>query len=258
MTEDYLDIPLETDLLNAAGMLGFAPNPRGPVGLNILGAFVTAPVSLTPRTPAESRCLIPFPGGFLLHTGLPNPGLRAVIQRYAQRWAASPLPVIVHLLTNTPPETAQMVHRLEEVEGVAGIEVGLAPQVDPAVAAGLARAAQGELPVILSVPLDRVIDLSPDLRAAGVSTISLAPPRGTLPGRDGRLLSGRLYGPALLPAALKAVQCARQAGFRVIGAGGVYSPADAEAMRAAGAFAIQLDTVLWKGMDPEWLLGANE
>ncbi len=249
MTDGYLDLPLERDLLNAAGMLGFAPNPRGPVDLDMLGAFVTTPISLAPRTPAESRCLVPFAGGFLLHTGLANPGLRAAVQRYAQRWENSPIPVIAHLLASTASEIDQMARRLEDVDGVAGLEVGLAPRVDPAAAAELARAALGELPVIVAVPLDRVLDLGPDLRAAGLETISLAPPRGTLLDAEGGLVSGRLYGPALLPAALSAVQAACRLGFRVIGAGGVYQPEDVVAMREAGAFAVQLDSVLWKGLN---------
>src|SRR5512146_1143254 len=117
MTGETFDLPLDKYLLNAAGMLGFAPHPRGPVDLGLFGAFVTSPVSLTPRTPAESRCLLPFPGGFQLHTGLPNPGLRAVVQRCALRWASASLPVIVHLLAAAPSEVSQMVRRLEEVDG---------------------------------------------------------------------------------------------------------------------------------------------
>ena len=59
------------------------------------------------------------------------------------------------------------------------------------------------------------------------------------------LLSGRLYGPALLPQALAVVQAVAQAGLPVFGAGGVYSPADEAAMLGAGASAVQLDAVLW-------------
>ena len=74
------DLTFRTPLMNAAGMLGFIPNPRAPLDLGWLGAFVTNPVSLSPRQPAENRVMLPFAGGFLLHTGLPNPGLRVVIE----------------------------------------------------------------------------------------------------------------------------------------------------------------------------------
>jgi dihydroorotate dehydrogenase (NAD+) catalytic subunit len=85
-----------------------------------MGAFITNPVSLRPRTPAQGPRLLPFPGGFLLHSGNPNPGLRRVIQLYAGRWARSPLPVVVHLLAESPAEVSEMAERLERVDGVAG------------------------------------------------------------------------------------------------------------------------------------------
>jgi len=113
--------------MNAAGCLSFAPNPRGPVDLSRLGAFVTNPVSLAPRRPADSRGMLLFPGGFLLHTGMPNPGLRAVLRQEAERWSRSALPVIVHILAEAPEDVARMVERLEGVEGVTGVEIGTPP-----------------------------------------------------------------------------------------------------------------------------------
>ena len=47
-----LDLPLTGPLMNAAGTLGFAPDPRQPHS-DFLDAFVTNPVSLRPRTPAN-------------------------------------------------------------------------------------------------------------------------------------------------------------------------------------------------------------
>ena len=168
-----------------------------------------------------------FPGGFLLHTGLPNPGLRAVLRQEAGRWARSALPVIVHLLAAVPDEVARMAARLEGVEGVMGLEIGLPPLAAAADALALVQAALGELPVIASLPPGRLAELGPLLREAGVAAVSLAPERGALPGPDGRLVRGRLYGPGLLPAALAAVETAVRLGLPVIGGGGVYSQADA-------------------------------
>jgi len=242
-----LDLPLHTPWMNAAGMLGFAPQPRGPVPLDSLGAFVTHPVSRTPRTPADRRCVVPFAGGFLLHSGLPNPGLSAVIQRYAPRWSASPIPVVVHLIVSTPAETAEMVRRLEGLEGVAAIELGLPPGVSASQAADLVLAASGELPLVVCLPPEDVESLAPALRAAGVFAVSLAAPRGTLIGPQGKPVGGRLYGPAVLPFALAAVQAARRAGFQVIGSGGIYHREQVDAMLQAGAWAVQLDGVLWRG-----------
>jgi dihydroorotate dehydrogenase (NAD+) catalytic subunit len=79
------------------------------------------------------------------------------------------------------------------------------------------------------------------------AAISLGPPRGAIPGPDAALVHGRLYGPALFPLALAAIKTIKEIGLPVIGAGGVYRSQDVEIMLSAGASAVQLDSVLWRG-----------
>lgn len=124
------ELIIDPPLMNAAGTSGFAPNPHGPVDLSAMGAFVTNPISLDARSPAHGERVLSHPGGVLIHTGHPNPGLRNALARYAHQWARSPLPVIVHLLPTEPAELQYMVLQLEDVEGIAGIEVELPPEVD--------------------------------------------------------------------------------------------------------------------------------
>jgi dihydroorotate dehydrogenase (NAD+) catalytic subunit len=81
----------------------------------------------------------------------------------------------------------------------------------------------------------------------GAAAISLGAPRGTLPGAAGKLIKGRLFGPAVFPLALEMIQRLLRLGSPVIGGGGVYTPQQAEAMLRAGAAAVQLDAVLWRG-----------
>jgi dihydroorotate dehydrogenase len=76
----------------------------------------------------------------------------------------------------------------------------------------------------------------------GASAVSLGAPRGKLVG-----ISGRMYGSGVFPLALRAVESLAGCGVPVIGAGGVYQQRDLEAMLAAGAFAVQVDAVLWRG-----------
>jgi dihydroorotate dehydrogenase len=140
-----------------------------------------------------------------------------------------------------------MVAHLEGLENIAGIELGFEPRVTVEQARPRIQAALGELPVIACLPAERAGELAQALANSGVSAFSLAAPRGILPAADGKLASGRLYGPALLPRALAAVQEAAQAGLPILGSGGVYSQVDAAAMQAAGAAAVQLDAVLWRG-----------
>ena len=250
------ELPSHSPLWNAAGTLGFAPPRRGTVDVSRFGAFVTNPISLHARTPAQLPRLLHFPGGVLLHTGLPNPGLRSVLRQYASHWARSPIPVIVHLMAESPEDVSQMVRQLEEVEGVAGVELGLPPDVTPAQVVELTQAGSGELPLIVRLPL--AWDL-PNLPPAAVS---FGPPRGALPGnRAGSFVEGRLFGPGLFPQVLHAVREWKHADIPLIAGGGVYHPAQAEALLAAGASAVQLDLLLWRGLWPNqewenWLVSA--
>ena len=192
--------------------------------------------------------MIPFAGGFLLHSGWPNPGFHSVIRQYAAQWASAPLPVWVHLLADRPDDIAVMTERLERLDNIAGVEIGLPPQVEIGLARQMIEAAAGELGVMARLPFERALELALALKDNPLSAFSLAPARGCLPGVDGRLVHGRLYGPALLPAALSQVQALAKLGVRVAGSGGVYSAAGAAAMQQAGAAAVQLDAVLWKGL----------
>jgi dihydroorotate dehydrogenase (NAD+) catalytic subunit len=233
--------------MNAAGSLGFAPDPRGPVDLERFGAFVTNPISLTPRTPAQERLCLSYPGGFLLHTGYPNPGIRAVLRRCAARWERSPVPVIVHILAQRGEEVFEIARRLENIENLAAFELGIPPDASPSLAAELVSAGLSERPVIARLPLERAEALAAAVMEAGAAAISLGAPRGALPGPSGKLIKGRLYGPAVFPLALETLQRVLRLGSPVIGGGGVYQPAQSEALLQAGAIAVQLDAVLWQG-----------
>jgi dihydroorotate dehydrogenase (NAD+) catalytic subunit len=249
MYKQSLALPLP--LMNAAGTLGFVPERNSPLEIERLGAFVTNPISLEPRRAARGTRLVSFPGGFLLHTGFPNPGLRTVQRRFAARWARLPRPVIVHALANTPDEIHRLVLELETLENVTGIELGLPPDVEPETAQAMFTRAQGEMPLIFRLPYENAWLLGQALHAAGAEYVSLSPPRGLLPGPDGRLVSGRLYGPAVLPLVLPVIRALAEMGFTVIGGGGLYNARDAAALRAAGADMLQLDAVLWRGEIPD-------
>src|SRR4030042_3682762 len=241
------DLTIDPPLMNAAGSLGFSLDRHSLVDWSKLGAFVTNPVSLMPRTPARGRCVIEFPGSFLLHTGYPNPGISQVLRRYTGHWNRSPIPVSVHLLARSPEEVANMMRRLESVEGVVGLEVGVDSDTSIDRVVALTQAAYGEYPVIMRLPLERALELASGAMNAGAAAISLAPPRGAYLIGGGEMVQGRLYGPAILPVALRAVHELTQMRLTTIGAGGVYTQEHANAMLAAGAYAVQLDSVLWRG-----------
>jgi len=109
----------------------------------------------------------------------------------------------------------------------------------------MVRAGQGELPLILRVPLEKAHLLAQAAAEAGVSAISLGPPRGALPAENRELVSGRLYGPGIFPLAMQTVQSLSGLGVPLIAAGGVYHPSEAEVLQSAGAAAVQIDAALW-------------
>jgi dihydroorotate dehydrogenase len=244
------DLYFRTPLMNAAGTLGFSPDPRLPLLWQEFGAFVTNPISLRPRLPAAQPALIEFPGGFLLHSGLPNPGFSAVIEREAPRWSRAELPVIVHLMADRPEEAARMVRRLEEQDNVLAVELGFAPLLTDDILLLALEMCMGELPLIISLPLDQVLRLGSTLIMQGAAAISLAPPRGALPlAQNHALIHGRLYGPALFPQTLETVSVAARSGFPIIGGGGVWKRDQAEVLLEAGALAVQVDAALWSPDD---------
>jgi dihydroorotate dehydrogenase (NAD+) catalytic subunit len=247
------DLYFSKPLMNAAGTLGFAPDSRAGVSLDSFGAFVTNPLSLRPRVPAAKPEIIEYPGGFLLHTGLPNPGFNAALKRYSSRWNKSDLPVIVHLMADRPEETQHMVQMLEMQENVMAVELGFAPLLADDILLLTLEMAFGELPLIFSLPVEQILSLGPRLIQEGGQAISISAPRGALSSplpKGGGLgvrgiVTGRLYGPSLFPRALETVYSAAKLGLPIIGAGGVWSKENAEVMLSAGALAVQIDAALW-------------
>lgn len=241
------DLYFSKPLMNAAGSLGFAPDTRLGIPLDSFGAFVTNPFSLRPRVPAAQPEVIEYPGGFLLHTGLTNPGFNAGLKRYASRWDKSELPVIVHLMADRPEETQRMVQMLEMRENVMAAELGFAPLLADDIILLTLEMSLGELPLIFSLPVEQVLSLGPRLIQEGAQAISISAPRGALPlpPAPSPLITGRLYGPSLFPRALEMVYSAAKLGLPIIGAGGVWTKENADAMLLAGALAVQVDAALW-------------
>ncbi len=240
------DLTFRHPIMNAAGSLGFTPDLHAPVPWDEFGAFVTNPLSLRPRAAAVQPAVIEYPGGFLLHTGLPNPGFNAGLKKYASYWKDSPLPIIVHIMADRPEETKQMVQTLEGTENIAAVELGFAPLLADDIILITLEMCIGELPLIFSLPPEQVLSLGPRLVQAGAAAISLAAPRGAL-SQNGTIVTGRLLGPSLFPIFLDLVFTAARLGLPIIGSGGVYSQANASMMLEAGALAVQIDSVLWKG-----------
>jgi len=254
------DLYFSKPLMNATGSLGFAPDFRSLEDFgSLFGAFVTNPFSLRRRLPAAKPEVIVYPGGFLLHTGLPNLGLNAGIKKYSAKWTRSELPIIVHLMADRPEETQKMVRQLETQENVMAVELGFAPLLANDILMLTLEMCLGEIPLIFSLPVDQVLSLGSRLMQDGAQAISIAAPRGALPpplpegapfGENKEqgvreITTGRLFGPSLFPQSLDIVRSAAKLGIPIIGAGGVWTKENADAMLSVGALAVQVDAVLW-------------
>ena len=238
------DLYFSKPIMNAAGSLGFAPDPRNGIDLDSFGAFITNPISLRSRLPAVQPAVIEFPGGFLLHTGLPNDGLSSVIKKNGARWNRADMPIIVNLMADRPEETQQMVRSLENIENVMAVELGFAPLLSDDIILLNLEMCVGELPLIFSLPAEQVLSLGPKLIQGGAAAISISSPRGAVMQGE-NLITGRLYGRSLFPRSLDLVRSAAMIGIPIVGAGGVWTEQDSADMLSAGAMAVETDAQLW-------------
>jgi dihydroorotate dehydrogenase (NAD+) catalytic subunit len=256
-------LSLANPVMPAAGCFGFGLEYDRLVEMGALGAIVVGPLTGGPRRGAEPPRAVPIAGGVLLHTGLANPGVAAAAKRYARVWARSPVPVIVHVAGTSPDETTGCCRRLSGIEAVAGIELGLPDSATGEDVAAIVQAARGatsqplivRLPLALSVVegLVRADALCEAAVRLGADALTVAaPPRGTIwhaaRGRfvTGQFVRGRLYGPFVLPLALRALRrVAELVAVPLIGCGGIHCAEDALAFLRAGAVAVQVDAALW-------------
>lgn len=248
-------LTLRGPVLNASGTLGFAVEAEGVVDFETLGGFVTNPITFESRGPAGAPNAGGVEGGVVLHTGLPNLGVKAALRRYAPDWervfGRLGVPVIVHLAATRPLEVKRAVELIERVDVVSGLELGLRDDTGPSEMTQVIHAARGHLPFVVRLPLERAVEYASIAVRAGADALCIGAPqrwRSTGQPVEGRPRSGRLYTPAAREPMLAAVAAVAALGLDVplIAAGGILTAADVAAALAAGAVAAQADLALWR------------
>ena len=241
------DLLLDPPIMNSAGILGFAPDPKLPFDISQIGAFITHPFSLRRRVPAKPTRLETYPGGALLHTGLPNPGLRGGLKEYRKSWGTFPRPIIAHVIADSTQEIAAIVEYLEEADHpLQALEIGLEQALPNEAKAILTTASQSQLPLLARLPLGTDRDVIHAAIEAGVNAIVVGPPRGRMRSKENESISGRLYGPGILPLALNELEITLQNfDIPVILGCGLFSAESVLDAFTAGAAGVQLDTILW-------------
>ncbi|MCY4146752.1 MAG: hypothetical protein OXE95_10545 [Chloroflexi bacterium] len=242
---------VQTPVMPAAGTLGFADEYRSLIDYASLGALVTNPTTIAPWRPTAGTRVVPLDAGVLAHTGLPNPGLSALVRQYRRAWAKLPIPVVLHLLGTTPAQAKRAAKLLDAVDEVAAVELGLGDDVGVDEAVALVRAAATvEKPLLVRLPFYECQELARPVAEAGADALVMtAAPRGTARDAEGgQLVSGRIYGPLIKPLVLRMVGRLRRelpADLPIIGCGGIHSPTDARDYIEAGAVAVQVDAATW-------------
>jgi dihydroorotate dehydrogenase (NAD+) catalytic subunit len=249
--------------MTASGTFGYGREFSQLVDLNRLGAIVVKGLALRPVKGNRPPRIVETPCGMLNAIGLENVGVEAFVSQKLPFLRTLDTPVIANIYGTTVAEYAALAERLDEAEGVAGLEVniscpnvkagGVAFGVDPAAAAGVVAAVRGKtrksVIVKLSPNVTDVALIARSVEGAGADAVSLI---NTITGmaidvetRRPRLanVTGGLSGPAIKPVALRMVwQAAAAVKVPVIGIGGITRAEDAIEFFIAGAAAVQVGT----------------
>jgi len=257
---------LPNPILVASGTFGYGIEYGDVVDVDRLGGICCKGTTLKPRIGNPTPRVTETPGGMLNSIGLQNPGVDAVVEKYAATWAGWRVPVIVNVAGESVGDYVEVTRRLEGVPGVAGIELniscpnvgkgGLQFAIDAAAAGEVTAAVRRVTDLPLLVKLSpNVADIRPIARAIADAGADALTAINTLsgiavgPGRTRPLLGniyGGLSGPAIKPVALRVVYEAVQAvRIPVVGIGGVTELADVLDFLAVGAVAVQVGTAIF-------------
>jgi dihydroorotate dehydrogenase (NAD+) catalytic subunit len=198
--------------------------------------------------------------------GLQNPGVDAVIAKYAETWAGWRVPVIVNVAGESVADYVEVARRLEGVPGIAGIELniscpnvgagGIQFAIDAHAAAAVTAAVRRATDLPLLVKLSpNVADVRPiaraiaDAGADALTAINTLSGIAVAPSRLRPLLGntyGGLSGPAIKPVALRIVyEVSQVVDIPVVAIGGVTDLADVLDFLAVGAVAVQVGTAIF-------------
>jgi dihydroorotate dehydrogenase (NAD+) catalytic subunit len=257
---------LRNPVLVASGTFGYGVEYGEVVDVERLGAICSKGTTLKARIGNPPPRVTETPAGMLNSIGLQNPGVEAVLERYAGRWAGWEVPVIVNVAGESVEDYVAVTRRLDGHPGVAGIELNIScPNVGKgglqfaldAEAAGQVTAAvraATDLPLMvkLSPAAPDVRGIAKQIEAAGADSISAV---NTLSGMaldraHRRPLLGNTYGglsgPALKPVALRVVyEVAQAVRIPIVAIGGVGSLDDVLDYLLAGASAVQVGTAVF-------------
>jgi len=257
---------LTNPILVASGTFGYGIEYSEVVDVQRLGAICCKGTTLKSRIGNPTPRVTETPGGMLNSIGLQNPGVDAVIEKYAPLWHEWQVPVIVNVAGHSVEDYVEAARRLEGVPGVAGIELniscpnigegGLQFAIDARAAGGVTAAVRRVTSLPLLVKLSpNVADVRPIAKAieeAGADALTAVNTLSGIavdPSRTRPFLGntyGGLSGPAIRPVALKVVyEVAQVVSIPIVAIGGIVELADVLDYLAVGAVAVQVGTAIF-------------
>ena len=260
---DVAGMELANPVLLASGTCGYGEELEPFLDLSRVGGLITKTITPEPRAGNKPPRIVETPSGMLNAIGLQNPGLEGFVRDKWPFLAQLKTKIIVNIAAPTTEEHGDMTSRINDLEGVAGIEVNIScPNIkeggvlfgcSPTASAGVIDVVRKrtQLPVIAKLT-PNVTDITQIARAvvdAGADAVSLI---NTLVGMavdlDGRRpvlgnVTGGLSGPAIKPVALAQLWKVSQAvSVPLLGLGGISTSRDALEFLVTGATAIQVGT----------------
>jgi dihydroorotate dehydrogenase (NAD+) catalytic subunit len=263
-------VSLKNPVMTASGTFGYGREYSLLVDLNRLGAIVVKGLSLSPAKGNPPPRIAETPCGMLNAIGLENVGIDAFAEKKLPFLRTLATPTWVNIYGKTIEEYADLARRIEDIDGISGIELniscpnvktgGIAFGVDTQMAYEVVRAVRKKTSRPLMVKLSpNVTDITQIARSAidaGADALSLI---NTITGmaidihsRRSKIanITGGLSGPAIKPVALRMVwQVAQMSDVPVVGIGGIATAEDALEFIIAGASAVQIGTANF--IDPD-------
>ena len=245
-----LGLPLDCPVILAAGSVGYGEARQRQMELGRFGAVIVGPFTRRSRAGSQPPRMAETIGGFVRRVDLQNRGVSAAVRKFAHLWPRIGCPVIAQIADSDLSEAASTVGRLSAVDGIEGFELLSRPEAGEAEITRLLEVLhlESDLPVLIKLPLARAVALAPAAVAAGAAGVVVgSPPLGAAMRADGQTLTGETFGPVVFPPMLAALLEVKALNLpaSLIACGGIHTREQARHALAAGADALQLESLVW-------------
>jgi dihydroorotate dehydrogenase (NAD+) catalytic subunit len=254
---------LRNPVLLASGTCNYGQELQSITDLSQLGGIVTKTITPQPRAGNRPQRIVETPAGMLNSIGLQNPGLEDFVENKWPFLESLDTQIVVNIAGHTIEEFADMAARLDDIQGIAALEVNIScpnvkagganfansPSASAEVIGAVRRVTQHPVIAKLSPNVTDIAEIARAAEEAGADALSLI---NTLVGmaidvKNRRPLlgniTGGLSGPAIKPVALAMIwKVAQAVRIPLIGLGGICTAQDAVEFLVAGASAVQVGT----------------